>query len=129
VTATEKLSASLEDYLSCIYRLAGKSNGMVRIAAIAGALGCSKPSACRATDVLAGMGLLTKHRYKGFTLTAAGIAKAEALHERFGLLCRFLTDILKLDPASAERDACGLEHAVSADLYSAIARYLLHKGD
>ena len=61
-------------------------------------------------------------------LTDLGREIAEQTYEKH----RFFTDLLTeagVDPASAERDACRMEHVISPESFSAIKEHVRRIGD
>jgi DtxR family Mn-dependent transcriptional regulator len=73
---------------------------------------------------LADMGIITYRRYRDIKLTAAGDGLANELLRRHRLTERLLTDVLDVPIEEAHEEACRLEHAVSPELASRIARKL-----
>ena len=81
------LTPTMENYLKMIYRLhVYEPSGAVYTCEVALRLGVSKPSACRATDLLAMKGLLRKDRYKRIYLTADGISQAKLIVKRYTVI-------------------------------------------
>jgi Mn-dependent DtxR family transcriptional regulator len=87
-------------------------------------MGVSKACASRATNTLSEKGLIQKSKYQGVTLTQDGEKQAAVLFQRHDTLRRFFNEILRVDPAIAEKDACKFEHSISAESYSSICAYL-----
>ena len=81
------LHASGEDYLEAILVL-HKKMGMVRSVDVARHMEVSKPSVCQAEQIY------EKHRFFTDRLIAAGV-----------------------DPETAERDACRIEHVISEESF------------
>ena len=84
-------------------------------------LGYSKPSVSRAMGLLRKGGFITVDESGFITLTAAGREGGEKIYERHTLRSAFLVK-LGVDEETAARDACRLEHAVSATSFEAIKR-------
>jgi DtxR family Mn-dependent transcriptional regulator len=105
------MTQSLEDYLEMVSFLA--DDGEVRITDIAARLKVSKPSVLTALKVLEEQGLLEHKRYRGVSLTRQGMARAAEIRGRHHLLAAFLQEIVGVDPDTAERDACRMEHVLS----------------
>ena len=105
------LHASGEDYLEAILVLK-KKKGMVRSADVARHLEVSKPSVCHAVATLKKGGFLLMDGDHFLHLTDAGREVAEQIYEKH----RFFTEMLTnagVDPITAERDACRIEHVIS----------------
>ena len=110
-----KLHASGEDYLEAILVLY-KKTGMVRSVDVARHMEVSKPSVCHAVATLRDGGFLTMDSDYFLHLTDVGREVAEQIYEKH----RFFTDRLieaGVDPESAERDACRIEHVISEETF------------
>lgn len=115
-----ELHASGEDYLETILILQ-KQCGMVRSVDVARQMSVSKPSVCRAVAVLRDGGFLEMDEDHFLYLTDAGRKIAEEIYTRH----RFFTERLiaaGVDPETAEADACRLEHAISSESFSKLAK-------
>ena len=86
--ATEKR----EDYLACILELWEKK-GYARVADVASSLSVAEATACLMIKRLADAGYLKRERYRGFTLTESGRAKAREIHARRRILRAFLLSL------------------------------------
>ena len=104
-------TTSRDDYLKAILVLQ-KKLGMVRSVDIARYLGVSKPSVCRAVSTLTQGGYLYMSDDFFLHLTDAGMSIAQSTYERHCFFTRYLVGI-GVDTATAEEDACKLEHAIS----------------
>jgi Mn-dependent DtxR family transcriptional regulator len=121
----EKLSPAMEDYLKRIYNLSGRGAvRLVHVGELASRMGVSKACASRATSTLSEKGLIQKSKYQGVTLTQEGKKQAATLQKRHKTIRRFLSEVLLVDPIIAEKDACRVEHDISAESYRSICRYL-----
>lgn len=107
------ITAAMEDYLETILSLMASGEGSVRVTDIAERLSIAKPSVTQALGVLKEMGLVEQERYGRVYLTTAGIKAARNVSQRHRLLRKFLVEVLGVDPATADKDACQMEHAVS----------------
>jgi DtxR family Mn-dependent transcriptional regulator len=107
------MTESLEDYLEMVSFLA--DDGVVRVTDIAARLGVSKPSVLNALKVLASQELIQHKRYQNVTLTKEGSLRAQEIRKRHHILADFLTAVVGVDNATAERDACKMEHVLSPD--------------
>ena len=110
-----KLHASGEDYLEAILVLQ-KQKGMVRSVDVARHLEVTKPSVCNAVATLRDGGFLTMDSDYFLHLTDMGREVAEQIYEKH----RFFTGRLiaaGVDPATAERDACWIEHVISDESF------------
>ena len=93
-----------------------QKQGMVRSVDVARHLEVTKPSVCHAVATLKEGGFLTMDEDFFLHLTDLGREIAEQTYEKH----RFFTDLLTeagVDPASAERDACRMEHVISQESF------------
>ena len=109
----ETLSSQMEDYLEIIYQLC-QENGLARVKDIAARLAVSNPSVVSAIKNLKTRKLVVQEPYGYIRLTARGNRLAAAVIQKHEVLRSFLEKILALDPETAARDACKMEHAISA---------------
>ncbi len=116
----ERLSESLEMYLEAIDALREKG-AKGRVTDIARSLSVSKPSVHTALHELERRGLVEHEPYGDVVLTALGLDQAAEIRRRHELLTRFLRDLLGVSPETAERDACRIEHYLSAETIEKIA--------
>ena len=108
-------------YLETIYVLSLKSD-CVRSIDVAEYMGYSKPSVSRAVGLLKQSGYLTMAADGVLTLTEQGIATAKEIFERHNVLTSFLIKI-GVSEQTAAKDACKIEHVVSAETLDAIKKY------
>jgi Mn-dependent DtxR family transcriptional regulator len=121
----KKLYASGEDYLEAILLL-HKKMGMVRSVDVARHTGVSKPSVCHAVATLRDGGFLTMDSDYFLHLTDVGREVAEQIYEKH----RFFTEMLinaGVDPITAERDACRIEHVISESSFQRLKKTLTEK--
>ena len=116
-------TASMEDYLEAIIMLRAGEEA-VSVTQISKALGVKKPSVDWALKKLADAGLLVHERYGDIELTPDGARIAVEVYRRHKALFSFLTDILKVDAAVAEQDACRMEHALSRESLSRLEKFI-----
>ena len=123
MTVKINMTASLEDYLEAVFVLAER-NSEVRLTDIAAMLNVSKPSANRAVNTLTQNGFLRHETYGAITLTPEGETYAASVLHRHKLLKHFLNDTLGVNEATAEEDACKMEHVMSAETIEKLYDYL-----
>lgn len=114
-------SATLEEYLEAIYKLAEK--GDVRPAQLADALGVSAPTVSATLKRLEAHGLIERPA-GGVSLTPAGHGEAVDIVRRHRLAERFLVDVLGLAWDEVHEEACVLEHALSPRVQSALETFM-----
>ena len=117
-----KIGKSLEDYLEAILILKRK-HGLVRSVDVARYMGFSKPSVSVAMKELRNKGYLKVDEEGSLVLTEEGLTMAEQVYERH----RFFSDYLKeigVDPETAEKDACQMEHVISEESFNKLKERL-----
>ena len=119
------LSASIEDYIKCIYYIEsdGERPSTKRIAQ---RLGVKMASVTGMVKHLATEGLLKHVPYRGFKLTSKGRDLALRMLRRHRLIELFLVQTLGLGWDEVHTDAEQMEHAVSDALIERIDEYLGH---
>lgn len=116
------LHQSGEDYLKTILLL-HKELQEVRAVDIAQAMGYSKASVSRM------MKILNQLQYVNITensidLTAEGKVRANEIYMRYCVVRDFLIFCLAVTPATAEKDACRMEHTLSNESFNALKTQL-----
>lgn len=106
-------SESAEMYLKEIYRLSKKAP-QIRLTDVANTLNVSKASTNHAVKRLCKEGLLRHATYGLIELTGQGTEMARRICEKQEVIAAFLVAKLKIDPLYATKEACKLEHVVSA---------------
>lgn len=115
------MTQSLEDYLERIHILL-EEQGRARIRDVAEGLCVTMPSVNRAVAELKKLGLVEQQPYGTLKLTAEGMELSDQIHERHNLLRRFLCK-LGVSEEVAERDACRMEHILSAETFAKIRQF------
>ncbi len=120
-----KLTANMEDYLEAVLFCANEK-GLARVSDIRDMLQVKTPSVTGAMKTLAQEGYVLHEPYSGIKLTAKGRRAAEDVKKRHAILSRFLTQVLGVNPKTAETDACKMEHTISHETLEKLHIYL-HK--
>lgn len=115
------LQESGEMYLETIYVLS-KKNENVRSLDVAEYMGFSKPSVSRAVSLLKKGEYITADSMGYLHLTEKGKKVAETMFERHTLLTGFL-EKLGVNSDTAAKDACKMEHHISAESFDAIKKF------
>lgn len=113
-----KIHESAENYLESILFIS-KRQATVRSIDIVNDLGVSKPSVSVAMKNLRENGYILMNRDGHITLTDAGRSIAEMISERHTILTEWLIR-LGVDEATAQKDACRMEHVLSKESFEAI---------
>ena len=115
------MTQSLEDYLEAIYMLiAGDHPAQVRD--VARMLAVKMPSVVKALHELKKLGLVTQQPYAAIELTAKGLRVAKLVLGRHTLIRDFLMK-LGVSRRNADKDACLMEHILSAETIDRIRIY------
>jgi len=116
------MTQSLEDYVEMIFRLQ-RERGRVKVSDMAMALDVTKPSVVRAIRELSKLGLVGHEPYHGVELTEKGRRVAKVVLNRHVLLRKFLLS-LGVGEKMADRDACLMEHILSAETLDRIRNHI-----
>jgi len=96
--------------LEAILRLEAEAGG-ARVRDLAAALKIHKSTVTATLRQLARRGLIRYSPYRRVALRPAGRREAKRVSSNHALLARLLAGVLQVDAATAEADACRLEHA------------------
>jgi len=121
--SADAISASLEDYLETIFHLVEEER-VARVRDIAARMNVQMPSVTGALHSLAAKDLVNYDPYSYITLTPRGEALAREVVRRHEVLTAFLTDFLGLDPETADRNACHMEHAIEPVVLSRLVEFV-----
>jgi len=110
MTAAEKVSSTVEEYLEAIYRLQER-DGAAKTTELAKQLKVALGTITNTVESLEKQTLVVHQPYKGVKLTAKGRKIALNVVRRHRLSECLLVDILKLEWGKAHDAACKLEHA------------------
>lgn len=121
-----KIQESAENYLESILMISERK-GEVRSIDIVNELEFSKPSVSIAMKNLRENGYILVDKDGYITLTEKGMAIAEKMYERHKMFSRLFT-ALGVDPATAAKDACRVEHILSDETFNAIKKYARDAG-
>lgn len=116
------LTDSLEDYLETAYELV-REMGFARVKDIAKQRGVRPASVSQALQRLSELELIMYEKRGYLTLTRAGEEHARRVLARHHVLSRLFEDILKIDPETASRDACTMEHGLSSETMGRIVKF------
>ncbi len=122
-----EIHESGEDYLETILMLENRM-GYVRAIDIATEMGYAKPTISIAMRRLRENGYIDVDQRRDIHLTPLGREVAERMYERHVLLTEILESI-GVDGETAAREACKIEHDISAGTFTKIREYFeKHKG-
>lgn len=119
------LSPHMEDYIEAIAVLAD-TNKVVRVKDIAAILKIKMPSVTSALNKLKDVGLIEYEKYGYIELTKDGDVIARRVMSRHMCLKEFFSKVLQLPSHIAEKEACDIEHHISAETCKRIHRLLIY---
>lgn len=117
-----KIQESAENYLEAIL-IIRQRKGYVRSIDIVNELDFTKPSVSVAMKNLRENGYISMDEKGYITLLEKGEAIAETMLERHVLLSKWLMR-LGVSEETATRDACRIEHVISAESFEAIKKHV-----
>ena len=115
------MTQSLEDYLEAIYMLIAEERP-AQVRDVAKMLAVKMPSVVKAIRELKKLGLVTQRPYAAIELTLKGRRVAQHVLGRHTLLRDFLMK-LGVSRKNADKDACLMEHILSAETIDRIRSY------
>jgi len=123
VIAMIALSSSMEDYLEAIYEIE-REKTTVRVRDVARKLGVTMPSVNGALKNLEALGLIRHGRYEYIELTDQGSVRAAKIADRHRTILIFLTELIGVEPETAETEACRIEHVLSAATMDKLTEFI-----
>ncbi len=117
-----KTRESEEMYLETIFLLTKKLPS-VRSIDVVEELGYAKSSVSRAVNLLAKKGYIAIDGGGVITLTELGKDKSFDIYERHRVIT-LLLEYIGADSASAEENACRIEHVISPEMFSTIKKFV-----
>lgn len=123
----ETISQSLEDYLEAVYMLIADGRP-AQVRDVAKMLSVKMPSVVKAIHELKRLGLVVQEPYANIELTEKGSRVAKLVLNRHTLLRSFLVK-LGVSGKTADRDACLMEHILSAETLDKIRIFTEQKGN
>ena len=116
-----EMTQSLEDYLEAIYMLIAEGKP-AQVRDVAKLVSVKMPSVVKAIHELKKLKLVVQEPYSAIELTATGKLMAKRVLNRHTLLRSFLMK-LGVKRRNADRDACLMEHILSAETLDKIRIY------
>ncbi len=123
MTATETLTASLEDYLEAIFHIIAEKHA-VKPRDIAKRLKVSYASVTGALRSLSERKLINYSPYDLITLTEEGEAAARDVVRRHEVLHDFFVEVLAVPDDIADTAACQMEHSIPKELVERFVRFV-----
>lgn len=120
------ISPAMQDYLEVILNLSENTN-VVRVTDIAARLNIAKASVTQTVNKLKDLGLVIQDKYGPVGLSHAGRELAVKVQHRHRTLQTFLIEVLGVEPRTAEKDACLMEHVVSPQTMERLVEFLANQ--
>lgn len=117
------MTTAKENYLKVIFDLV-RNGQQAHISQIAEKLNVTRASASRAIKCLQKERLIDHHNYGPVFLTVDGMKIAKIMIRRNQMIQDFLTHLLEIDPDTAKKDACQIEHVISHITTAQLQKYL-----
>lgn len=112
----------MEDYLEVIYELI-QHKGYATTVDISNYLNVSSPSVTKMLQRLNESGHINYEKYRGISLTESGMAVAENIHQRHGVLADFLK-MIGVEDETANNDAEGIEHHLHPETLKKLEEFI-----
>ena len=116
------MTKSLEDYIEVVYVLIHEKN-RARVRDIATTLKVKMPSVVKGISELKKLGLVSQEPYGDVELTAKGRRIATMILNRHNKIREFLI-LIGVSERIADKDACQMEHIISAETLDRIRDFL-----
>ena len=97
---------------------------VITVKDIAKALDVKMPSVTSAIEKLAEKNLVNHEKYGYVELTTAGEKIASEICRRHEVLFKFLSETLNIDPETAKKDACKIEHVISPTTLERLVKFI-----
>ncbi len=117
------VTSSMEDYLEAI-SIACEGEKGARVTDIKILMNVKTPSVSGALKALETRGLITHEKYGRVQLTKEGQAIAREVKKKHSVISEFLRDIVGVRPATAEIDACKIEHVLSKETFVKLMEFV-----
>ncbi|WP_428047073.1 metal-dependent transcriptional regulator [Candidatus Proelusimicrobium excrementi] len=117
------VTSSMEDYLEAI-SIACEGEKGARVTDIKILMNVKTPSVSGALKALEARGLITHEKYGRVQLTKDGQAIAREVKKKHSVISEFLRDIVGVRPATAEIDACKIEHVLSKETFVKLMEFV-----
>ena len=111
------------DYLETIYLLS-QSQDTVGVSQVAAERNVTIPTARSAVSRLKNDGYVRQERYGKLVLTEKGLQRGAEIYRAHSVIFRFLHEILGVEDARADAEACRLEHGLSTDTVARLIVFL-----
>jgi len=125
----EQLTLTQQRYLETVFGL-HRDTGRARVTDLARRLQISLPSASETLKRLIDRGLVVRKSRHELALSRRGQSIARKLDRRHAALRRFMVEVLAMDGAAAEQNACRMEHFAGPQLIErcvALVDFLQHQ--
>ena len=118
-----QITSTMEDYLETIFLL-NKEKGGIRVKNIAKKMGVKMPTVTNMLKTLSDKGFIDYEKHEYLELTKKGLQVGKEVEKKHNVISSFLTDILKIDPKTADEEACRMEHGMSPETLSRLTKFI-----
>lgn len=119
----DQITSTMEDYLETIFQL-NKEKGGIRVKKIAKKMGVKMPTVTNMIKTLSDKGFIDYEKHEYLELTKKGLKVGREIEKKHIVISSFLTDILKIDPETADEEACKMEHGMSPETLSRLTKFI-----
>lgn len=123
VKPEKALTSTMEDYLEAIYNL-NMEKKAVRVKDIAMKLNVKMPTVTNMLKILSERGFINYEKYEYVELTSAGSDIGQEMQRRHAVFFKFLTGVLRIDPITANEEACRMEHSLSPETMASLTDFI-----
>jgi DtxR family Mn-dependent transcriptional regulator len=96
----------------------------VRVKNIAGKIGVKMPTVTSMLKSLCQKGFIEYEKHEFLELTPKGQRIGREIHRRHQAILEFLIHVLGIDPEVADREACCIEHGISAATLNRLTQFI-----
>ena len=118
-----EITSTMEDYLETIFQL-NKGKGSIRVKNIARKMGVKMPTVTNMLKTLSDKGFIDYEKHEYLELTKEGLKVGRDIEKKHKVIRSFLVDILKLDPVTADEEACKMEHGMGTETLSRLTKFV-----
>lgn len=121
--AEKPLTSVMEDYLEAIFDL-DQEKKFIRVKDIAKRMNVKMPTVSSMLKTLNDRGLVNYEKYEYVELTKDGEDVGKEMRRRHEVFLKFLTEILEIEFATADAEACKMEHTLSPATLNSLTDFM-----
>jgi DtxR family Mn-dependent transcriptional regulator len=121
---TEKhITSTMEDYLETIFQL-NQEKGGIRVKNIAKKMGVKMPTVTNMLKTLNEKGFIDYEKHEYLELTKKGLKVGREIDRKHHMISKFLSNILKIEPKTADEEACRMEHGMGPETLKRLTQFM-----